>query len=94
MPWIVAKIWNEHTPTRGVHKGITQCAYPLWSKVREGYDTYPTSNNKIATAEKAITLDAVYEHLRRGRGVRCIYPSTGKDAILYNRFKVLIEEIE
>jgi len=93
MAWKLTAIWRDHTYNRGAHKGTVHQAFPLWSTERNGYDTYPSGSNTLADAELARSLDELYEHLNRSRGVRCIVPRTGYVSILHGDFKATFEQV-
>ena len=96
MVWEIKEIWRDHTTFRGKYKGTTHRAYPLFSAERVGYDTYPTgkdSSNTLDDSKLAISVKDLYDHISRGRGVRCIIPSTGESPILSGKFKVIFEQV-
>ena len=96
MAWEIKEIWRDHTPERGKYKGTTHRAYPVFNVERLGYDTYPTgsdNSNELANSELAGSIEALYEHLNRGRGVRCTIPSTGESSILSGKFKARFEQV-
>lgn len=86
MAWKLTAIWRDHIYDRGAHKGTAHKAFPLFSAGRGGYDTFSSGSNKLTDAELATSLDELYDHLNRGRGVRCIVPGTGYESILYGNF--------
>lgn len=95
LAWRLKRIWRDHTYLRGRHTGETHEAAPQWSAAREGYDTYPTgvdSSNELVNGQVAKSLEDLHEHLSRGRGVRCIIPTTGDTPILSGGFQALFEQ--
>lgn len=95
MAWKIKEIWRNHTYAKGAHKGETHRAFPQCSDARGGYDTYPAgaeSSNLLDDAEVARSLAELYEHLGRGRGVRCNIPTTGDTPILSGRFLSSFEQ--
>jgi hypothetical protein len=93
MAWVLTAIWRDHKYDRGPYKGTVHQAFPLWSTERSGYDTYPSGSNTLADAELAGSLDELYDHLSRGRGVRCTIPGTRYGSILYGNFKATFEQV-
>lgn len=92
MAWKLTAIWRDHIYRKGVHEGTAHEAFPLWNADRGGYDTFPSGSNELKDAELATSLDELYDHLNRGRGIRCIVPGTGYESILYGSFKATFEQ--
>ncbi|MGD0108770.1 MAG: hypothetical protein ABSC06_32745 [Rhodopila sp.] len=92
MVWKLTAIWRDHIYGRGVHKGTAHQAFPLWNADRGGYDTFPSNSNELKDAALATSLEELYDHLDRGRGVRCIVPETGYESILCGNFKATFEQ--